>query len=144
MRYVILNKNISSFEEKSRLEYIQEITNLYYIPYKRVEGIEFVSLPSTAYDCLFIVGHNKDVERYIKNEVIYEKNIVVVSCKINIDKHIIKSKNIYVTYDDGGFTNYYDGEKWNLNFNISTHELKLINSKGKLMDKIKKYFRRIS
>lgn len=143
MRYVILNKNMSCKEKKSRKKYIEKVTNMYFIPYDIDGGIEFKSIPSTCIDCLFIVGHNFSVRDYLKNKVVAEQNIVIVSCEFDISNVIKEGKIIYVSHTNNGKTEYYDGTEWNLNFNISKEELKIINAKGLFMEKVKKYFRRI-
>ena len=143
MRYVVLKSNISLFEKKSRLDYIQKVTNMYYISYDIQGGIEYISIPPSMNDCLFIIGHNKDVKSYMLRNIILEKNVVIVSCKFDIKKKLKRSKNIYVTYDEYGKTDYYDGKEWNLFFDVSKEELKLINSNGDFLERIKKYFRRI-
>lgn len=143
MRYVVLKSNISLLEKKSRLDYIQKVTNMYYIPYDIQGGIEYISIPPSMNDCLLIIGHNKDVKSYMLRNIIPEKNVVIVSCKFDIKKKIKSIKNIYVTYDEYGKTDYYDGKEWNLFFDISKEELKLINSNGDFLERIKKYFRRI-
>lgn len=143
MRYLILNKNIESDEINSRMKYIYKVTNMYFVPYKTNEGIEFISIPSNIIDCLLIVGHNNNVKKYLINNKIIEDNIIIVSCKFDIDRKFRKNKNIYVSYNDDGLTDYFNGTDWNLNFNVSMPELKLINSKGSFLDRVKKIFRRL-
>lgn len=142
MRYVILNKNIGEREKYSRKEYIEKVTNLYFITYETEDGVEYKSLPSSANDCLFVVGHNIDVEEYLFKNTISEKNIVIVSCKFDFNTKFKKKKNIYISYDEDGITYFYDGIEWNLNFPVSKQELKLINSNGEFIERVKKYFRR--
>lgn len=144
MRYIILKKNISSEEKKSRKKYIENVTNMYFIPCEIEDGIEFKSIPSSMINCLFIVGHNFSVKNYLLNNFIQEDTIVIVSCVFNIDYSIKKEKNIYVSYDNFGITYYYDGKDWNLNFVISEEELKIINSNGTFLERVEKYFRRIT
>ena len=144
MRYIILNKKITSEEKKSRKDYIEKVTGLYFIPFETEEGVEYKSVPSSAYDCLLIVGHNYIVKKYIVDYYIPESIIIVVSCRLKFNSKLKKSKTIYVSYDREGKTDYYNGKDWNLQFNISKEELKLINSKGLFIDRVKKYFRRIN
>lgn len=143
MRYIILNKKISMEEIKSRKKYIEKVTNMYFIPYKIEGGIEFKSIPLSTIDCLLIIGHNLNVKRYLEYNNILEKNIVIVSCSFSIDNRMKEDKNIYVSYDLTGRTNYYNGKQWNLDFYVSKEELKIINSIGTFMERVKKYFRRI-
>lgn len=143
MRYIILNKNITKEERISRKRFIEKVTNLYFIPYMIEGGIELKSIPSSINDSLMIVGHNLSVNNYIKNNAIKEKNIIIISCKFDIEKSFKKNKNIYVSYNDEGITDYYDGTDRNLHFYVSKEELKLINSSGTFMEKVEKIFRRI-
>ena len=144
MRYIILKESISKDEYKSRKKYIEKATRLFFKSHKIDGGIEFESFPSSAIDCLMIVGHNNKVEEYLENAIIPESYIAVVSCKFSINRKMYKTKKIYVSYDDKGITDHYDGREWNLNFNISKEELKLINSTGSFIEKIEKCFRRIN
>ena len=143
MRYIILNKEVSNSEIESRKKYIEKATSLFFIKKRIEEGIEFCSIPSTSINCVLIVGHNKIVKEYLENNRIIEENIVVVSCFFQISKRLFNEKNVYVSYGNDGKTSYYDGTQWNLNFNISKEELKLINSYGDFINRINKYFRRI-
>ena len=143
MRYVILNKDISKEEIKSRKKYIENVTNLYFISNKIDEGVEFNSIPSLSIDCLFIIGHNKHVHNYLNNNIVPEKNIVIVSCYFSIDKKRLKRNKVYVSYDENGKTDFFDGIDWNLSFNVSKEELKIINSSGSFMERVEKYFRRV-
>lgn len=142
MRYLILNKKITSEEIISRKKYIEKVTGMYFIPYPVDGGIEFKSISSST-DCLFIIGHNWSVEYYLSNNNIKEKNIVIVSCVFNIPRKIKRKKKVYVSYDNVGKTDYFDGKDWNLNFYVSIEELKLINSNGPFLERVKKYFRRV-
>lgn len=143
MRYIILNKNISPEETKSRRNYIEKVTNMYFISHKIDGGVEFKSVPSSIINCLFIVGHNLDVKNYLANNFIPEDNIVIVSCLFNLDCNIRKGKKVYVSFDNFGNTYYYDGTDWNLNFNVSEAELNIINSNGSFLERVEKNFRRI-
>ena len=143
MRYIILNKNISPEETKSRRNYIEKVTNMYFISHKIDGGVEFKSVPSSIINCLFIVGHNLDVKNYLANNFIPEDNIVIVSCLFNLDCNIRKGKKVYVSYDNFGNTYYYDGTDWNLNFNVSEAELNITNSNGSFFERVEKNFRRI-
>lgn len=143
MRYIILNKNITKKERNSRKLFIEKVTNLYFIPYMIEGGMELRSIPSSINDSLMIVGHNLSVNNYIKNNTIKEKNIIIISCKFDIEKSFKKNKNIYVSYNNKGITDYYDGSDRNLHFYVSKEELKLINSYGTFMEKVEKIFRRI-
>lgn len=144
MRYIILNEKITQEEKKSRKDFIEKVTNLYFIPFESEGGIEYVSIPSSINDCLFIVGHNITVKNYLFDNYIPESNIVIVSCKFKLNTKLKKSKTIYVSYGNNGETNYYDGKEWNLPFYISKEELKLINSSGIFIDRVKKYFRMVN
>ena len=127
MRYIILNKNITKEERNSRKLFIEKVTNLYFIPYMIEGGMELRSIPSSINDSLMIVGHNLSVNNYIKNNTTKEKNIIIISCKFDIEKSFKKNKNIYVSYNNKGITDYYDGSDRNLHFYVSKEELKLKN-----------------
>ena len=143
MRYMILNKNITKEERISRKLFIEKVTDLYFIPYMIEGGMELRSIPSSIYDSLMIVENNLSVNNYIKNNKNKKKNIIIISCKFDIEKKFKKNKKIYVSYNDKGITDYYDGADRNLYFNVSKEELKLINSSGTFMEKVEKIFRRI-
>ncbi len=143
MRYIILNKKITKEEKISRKRFIEKVTNLYFIPYMIEGGMELKSIPSSINDSLMIVGHNLSVNNYIKNNAIKEKNIIIISCKFDIEKSFKKNKNIYVSYNEEGITDYYDGMDRMLHFYVSKEELKLINSSGTFMERVEKIFRRI-
>jgi len=143
MRYIVLSNGLTQEEIYHRKAFIEKSVGVYFISKPIYGGIEFTSIPSTLYDCIMIVGHNCSVKRYILLNSIPERNIVIVSCLVIFNKTITKKKNIYVSFNNEGITNFYDGKEWNLNFNISEVELKLINGSENIMTKIEKNFRRI-
>lgn len=143
MRYIVLSNSLTQEEIYHRKVFIEKSVGVYFISNPIDGGIEFTSIPSTLYDCIMIVGHNGSVKRYILSNSIPERNIVIVSCLVILNKTITKKKNIYVSFNNEGITNFYDGKEWNLNFNISEVELKLINGSENIMTKIEKNFRRI-
>lgn len=143
MRYIVLSNGLTQEEIYHRKVFIEKSVGVYFISKPIDGGIEFTSIPSTLYDCIMIVGHNGSVKRYILSNSIPERNIVIVSCLVILNKTIAKKKNIYVSFNNEGITNFYDGKEWNLNFNISQVELKLINGYENIMTKIEKNFRRI-
>ena len=116
---------------------------MYFLTKKIDEGIEFRSIPSNSIDCVLIVGHNVSIIKYLDNNNVLEENIAIVSCVFNLSRYLFKGKKVYVSYGADGKTSYYDGTPWNLYFNISKEELKIINSYGDFIDRINKYFRRI-
>ena len=143
MRYIILDESITNKEINSRKKYIQKATGLYFLTKKIGEGIEFRSIPSNSIDCVLIVGHNASIIKYLDNNNVLEENIAIVSCVFNLSRYLFKEKKVYVSYGADGKTSYYDGTPWNLYFNISKEEIKIINSYGDFIDRINKYFRRI-
>lgn len=144
MRYIFLTNKITLEEKKSRKDFIEKVTNLYFIPVEYEDRIEYISIPSSAYDCLFIVGHNIYVRKYLLDNNIPEKNIVIVSCKIKLNSKFKKNKTIYVSYNKDGKTNFYNGKDWGLYFYVSKEELKLINSTGAFIDRVENYFRKMN
>lgn len=143
MRYIVLSNSLTQEEIYHRKVFIEKSVGVYFISNTIDGGIEFTSFPSTLHDCIMIVGHNGSVKRYLLSNSIPERNIVIISCLVILNKAITKKKNIYVSFNNEGITNFYDGKEWNLNFNISEVELKLINGSGNIMTKIEKNFRRI-
>ena len=143
MRYIVLSNSITQEEIYHRKVFIEKSVGVYFISKLIDGGVEFTSIPSTLHDCIMIVGHNGSVKRYISSNSIPESNIAIVSWLVILNKKITKKKNIYVSFNSEGYTNFYDGKEWNLNFNISEVELKLINGSGNIMTKIEKNFRRI-
>ena len=138
MRYIVLSNSITQEEIYHRKVFIEKSVGVYFIGKPIDGGVEFTSIPSTLHDCIMIVGHNGSVKRYISSNSIPESNIAIVSCLVILNKKITKKKNIYVSFNSEGYTNFYDGKEWNLNFNISEVELKLINGSGNIMTKIEK------
>lgn len=143
MRYIVLSNSLTQEEIYHRKVFIEKSVGVYFISKPIDGGIEITSFPSTLHDCIIVVGHNGSVKRYILSNSIPERNIVIVSCLVILNKVITKKKNIYVSFNNEGITNFYDGKEWNLNFNISEAELKLINGSENIMTKIEKNFRRI-
>lgn len=143
MRYIVLSNSLTQEEIYHRKVFIEKSVGVYFISKPIDGGIEFTSFPSTLHGCIIVVGHNGSVKRYILSNSIPERNIVIVSCLVILNKVITKKKNIYVSFNNEGITNFYDGKEWNLNFNISEAELKLINGSENIMTKIEKNFRRI-
>lgn len=142
MRYIILNRNVTKKELYSRKKFIEKVTGMYFIPYSMQYGIQYVSIPSNSFNYLIIVGHNGDVSKFLSEYEIDEELIAVVSCKFSIPKKI-KNKKIYVSYNNNGITDYYDGSQWMLDFKITDSELSLINSYGNILEKIDKSFKEV-
>lgn len=134
---IILKKNDIAFDEiVSRIEYFQDIFNLYY-SIKEVNGnVELISLPINELDYVFIIGHNNEVYNYLLTNKVKENNIVLITCYQGfITKFTQKNKRIFVPNSTNGETKYYDGSKWNFNFNITDCELNLYKSKEINYDK---------
>ena len=85
----------------------------------------------------------RNIDNYIcRSETSHEKIPRSLLRGVSLDSAIKAGKTIYLSHTNKGKTEYYDGTEWNLNFNVSKEELKIINLKGSFMEKVRKVFRR--
>ena len=125
MRYVILTDRISLEEIRSRQLYLYDIFKVYTIPFILNGIVELISVPSCAYDVVFINGHNQAVFQYLIGHLPSEKNIVLITC-YNGMVETIKIKNKKIFYS-GNVTNLLDGAAYGFNHDISNSELCMYN-----------------
>ena len=143
MRYIILNNKVSQDEISQRQLYVNSIFNVYTIPYCRDRYVELVSVPASALNVIMIVGHNVSVFKFLKNNPIIEKIIILVTCNTVIPKYLYNDKIIFTAKKEDGLADTYDGSYWNFKFDITNSELDLyLNSKLDLLSNLAKSFER--
>lgn len=135
MRYLISKKQQNS--KRARQIYIYEAFHLFTLEKK--QNSDFIVLecfPFDYVDILFIVGHDKDVFKYIKDNlrVIPENNIVIISCNSKLFKKLPGiNKKIYIPKEckSDEIVKIYDGSKWGFDFNITDCEIDIYNDHEK-------------
>lgn len=144
MKYIHL-ETISEGEKRHRERYLRDTFNLFFIEVKRNKYVEFVSLPSDANNCMLIYGHNKDVNSFLKQNIVNEKIIMLVTCNVNLSiPSKYKSKKIYISKSSNNVTNYYDGEKYGFHFDVTDSELLLFRyRKSSFEEQINKSFEKV-
>ena len=100
MRYLISNSFVST--TTARQKYIFDSMHLWTKIYPAENGfVTLESIPTCSLDVLFIVGHDSEVENYLKKQLstIYEKNIVIITCGKNIKLSTLAQtqKTLYFT-----------------------------------------------
>lgn len=131
MRYLL--QNVFSNEIPYRMNFLFHCFHLYFkrFPPGRDNFIEFVSLPPSTLDCLMIYGHNRDVNQYLLQTHIPEKNIVIITCEkgVRISNLTNQNHTIFLSKQIGdGFSLLLDGNTYNMNFNPTKSELLLYNT----------------
>ncbi len=128
---------------KARIEYISEVTGLYFI-----EDVSFTnsgykvfnSIPLLESNIIVIVGHNFRVLAFLKEfkDDIYESNVVLVSCYLKKMRDLIEyDKNVYISHQTvTNSTETLVGTDYGFDFNPTCSELDLYNSKGDLLQRI--------
>lgn len=122
-------------EKDSRLEYFEEIFGIKFLKKSIVQNFEiYSSNPPNRKNYFFIVGHNKQVKKFLSSIDIKEKNIIITSCYFSIPKKLIKKKNIFLCKPLKEWKEilFYDGNPYGFNFFITDAELNLYNSKYNL------------
>lgn len=138
---IFLKDYTNNCKIKERQKYYYEVFGKFAIPYNYNNYTELRLFPFKK-DYLFIYGHNAQVFKYLLENNIEEKNIVLITCYLgDITKVRIKHKNIYY-WDE--VTDIFNGKEFGFNFNITGAELYLYNSKENDINiKIKKGFRKV-
>ncbi len=148
MRYIVLGLNKNNIKEiVERKRYIEHTFGLYALPFYGKNYVEFKSIPLTEFDLLMIIGHNYLVYDYLSSNKPSENNLVLVTCYTGIIKKLVlQNKNVYVSKNENGYTQLYNGSEWNINFKISDSELELYNSdnKSNLTDRLNETFERVN
>jgi hypothetical protein len=148
MRYIVLGLNRKNMKEiVERKRYIEHTFGLYVIPFYNKQYVEFKSIPLTECDLLMIIGHNYLVYDYLNSNKPSENNIVLVTCYTGIIKQLLlPNKKVYVSKNEDGYTQLYNGAEWNINFKISDSELELYNSDNKfnLTNRLEESFERVN
>lgn len=140
MRYAI--KCTDEQELKYRLEYLEEIFKMKFMfEIKKDDFLIYHSFPIRNSNIFFIIGHCHEIKKFLENNKIKEKNVVINSCYPNSISKIskIKSKKIYFSKTEETGKNYlFNGSEYNLQFDITNSELDLLNSKkNRVIEKIR-------
>lgn len=140
MRYLLSHKEANS--KIARQQYIYDVCKLFTIEkFNTKEFITLDSIPKNYIDVLFIIGHDKEIEYYLKDNIknIKERNIAIISCNSKRLKSLsFKDKNVFIPKDKNSIIDTYDGSKWGFEFNITDTELNLYNDKSNnLLNRIK-------
>ena len=132
MRYLLATSLAG--ETTSRINYLQEIFHLYFIP-RRQQGDNFISLlPVGTVDpsILFIAGHNWSVYQFLHDNGsdLPENTLVLITCISREFRSVLpKHKTIFATNPlSGGSTPILNGYEFNFGFDISEAELKFYNN----------------
>lgn len=136
MRYIISND--LTHEVQVRQKYIYDSLHLStFIQVTDEKNIVLVSIPSTSLDILFIVGHNRYVYNYLKENAlkIVEKTIVAITCDGNMHFASLNmyGKKLYICHQNKyNYAELLDGSAYSFNFNITESELLLFNIRFKI------------
>ena len=131
MRYLLCKEEHHS--QSARLEYLYDVFKLYFI--KKDEDDCFIIYESFPYgtlnDLVFIIGHDKDVYRYVDRHMkdMKEDIIVAITCNYRLLDKFAKLKNVFVPKSKNGIVQKYDGHKWGFDFSITDSELHLYNNR---------------
>ena len=104
------------------------------------------SMPYTAIDLFFIIGHNNSTDNYLKQHYkeIEEKNILIIACytKKFLSIKLLKNKNVYTPIKEE-IVEIYSGEDYGFKFDITDEEILLYRNRRKDLEEIlNKIFRR--
>ena len=131
MRYLISE----SFKDEvsARKEYISEAMNLWFTQHECSDGsIMLESIPPNELDIFFIVGHNKEINKYINNNIknIHEKRIVAITCNANLKVSVVKKyeKDFYISLQRDSYCDLLDGSLYGFDFNPTESEIILYNN----------------
>lgn len=131
MRYLV--QRCFSVELAARRQYIEKSLRLWCSPATSVGGFEqLVSIPPTALDVLFIIGHNVSVAHFLRSEIIPEKTIVAITCGGAVDFSALKSsgKTVYFPKQNSlGFAELLKGNMFGFGFDLTESEILLHNTR---------------
>lgn len=131
MRYLI--QRCFSNELSARRKYIDKSLHLWCAPVTSIENFEqLVSIPSTALDVLFIIGHNVSVAHFLRSQNIPEKTIVAITCGGTIDFSWLKSLNKTIYFpkqNNSGYAELLHGNMFGFDFDLTESEILLYNTR---------------
>ena len=113
-----------------RQAYLYDVFKLWFVPFDHGDYLELTSIPTTAIDVCFIIGHNSEVNSILTKNTISEDNIVLVTCDIKLSINHLENKNIFLPFTNVGnrFCHYVNGRDYGFDFNITQSEIVLYNS----------------
>lgn len=127
MKYFLGKSNKASL--LARQAFLYEVFKLWFIPYDQGDYLELISIPTTAIDVCFIIGHNSEVNSILIKNTINENNIVLLTCNLHLSINHLKNKKIFLpfTNTDNIFCHYVNGHDYGFDFNITQSEIVLYN-----------------
>ena len=149
MTYLICKNNIQAQEIEERRKYIYDVFHIYTLIDTKNSNKNLVvlkSMPYTAIDLFFIIGHNNSTDNYLKQHYkeIEEKNILIIACytKKFLSIKLLKNKNVYTPIKEE-IVEIYSGEDYGFKFDITDEEILLYRNRRKDLEEIlNKIFRR--
>lgn len=131
MRYLV--QRCFSDELAARRQYIDKSLHLWCSPTTSVGGFEqLVSIPPTALDVLFIIGHNVSVAHFLRSQDIPEKIIVAITCGGTINFSWLKSLNKIIYFpkqNSSGYAELLKGNMFGFGFDLTESEILLHNTR---------------
>lgn len=127
MKYFLGKSNKDSL--LARQAFLYDVFKLWFIPYDHGDYLELTSMPTTAIDVCFIIGHISEVNSILVNNTINEDNIVLVTCDFHLSINHLENKNIFLPLTNAGnrFCHYVNGQDYGFDFNITQSEIVLYN-----------------
>ena len=136
MKYLITKSNVSNAEIEARMKYIYDLFHIYTL----VDTVNsnkditiLTTIPENAVDLFMIVGHDRRTDEYLRANYksIKEKNIVIIACNTSrfSSLKLLKNKNVFIP-KNGGIIDFYDGENYGFNFNITDEEIILYRNRN--------------
>lgn len=130
MRYFIQKKFIS--ELIPRKDFLYESLSIWTFASEYDSNfIVLKSFPLNDIDICFLLGHNFAIKHFIKNNDIYEKNIVAITCDgaANFSNLKLKNKNIYLPHQDNKkLAPLLKGSLYGFDFDLTESEILFYNS----------------
>lgn len=144
MKYLLDEELVSEVDQRQK--YIYDVFKLYtLVTYNNTNFIKFSSIPSSELDILMIIGHDVTVENFLRynNNEIKENTIIIISCNASKFKKYLRNKEIYISLNDDEITTKRDGKDYNFDFDVTESEINLYNSKGSLVERLSKSFKKV-
>ena len=144
MRYLIPKKQEA--EIHGRQAYLYDIFQLYFLPHEtNDEYIQLIPVGCNGPNYLFIIGHTDQVISFLTKNIdkICESGIIVTTCFAEKLIAFSKTKEIYIPITEDNFCNIRPGKPYGFDFDITDAELRLYNSSGLIIDRIKEGYKLI-
>ena len=148
MRYLI--KPCFEHEIKARQEYLYSVFKVSFIVVTKNQAfIELQSFPICNDHIIFLYGHNNWIGFFFSlfGEFIKNDTKIVTSCDLFENKSVLKGqKNLYYCkVNKDGYVMCYQGEQFNMPFDVTQSELELLNNADlPFEEKVNFAYRRVS